>query len=127
MDKCEFGKLVVEALDILPLQFRRKLENVEIVVEESMPQDLTKICPHRPRRNVGRGRRGRTVLLGLYRGIPLKKRGIWYHAALPDKITIYKNTIEGMCRNENEIRRRIRDVLYHEIGHHFGLTEEQLR
>ena len=123
MDKYEFEKLVVEALDILPLQFRRKLENVEIVVEENMPQDLTKTCPHR----LEGSRRGGAVLLGLYRGIPLKKRGIWYHAALPDKITIYKNTIEGMSRNENEIRRRIRDVLYHEIGHHFGLTEEQLR
>jgi predicted Zn-dependent protease with MMP-like domain len=65
--------------------------------------------------------------LGLYRGIPLKKRGVWYNAALPDKITLYKNTIEEMCRNETEIKRRIKDVLYHEIGHHFGLTEEQLR
>ncbi len=112
MNEDEFQKLIMEALQTLPLQFQRRLENVEIVVEENMPKGLT--------------RRG-TVLLGLYRGIPLKKRGIWYHAALPDKITIYKNTIEGMCRNENEIRRRIRDVLYHEIGHHFGLTEEQLR
>jgi predicted Zn-dependent protease with MMP-like domain len=112
MNKAEFKKLIIEALENLPLRFRSKLENVEIVVEEDMPQGLTK--------------RG-VVLLGLYRGIPLKRRGIWYDVALPDKITIYKNTIEKMCKNETEIKRRIKDVLYHEVGHHFGLTEEQLR
>ncbi|HIE43644.1 MAG TPA: hypothetical protein EYP78_02465, partial [Candidatus Omnitrophica bacterium] len=46
-------------------------------------------------------------MLGLYRGIPLKRRGIWYHAALPDEITIYKNNIERMCKNEQEIEKRI--------------------
>lgn len=111
MDKKQFKKLVLEALENLPLRFREKLENVEIVVEENMPRGLIK----------------EGTLLGLYRGIPLKKRGIWYNAALPDKITLYKNTIEGICKNETEIKRRIKDVLYHEIGHHFGLSEEQLR
>ena len=111
MNKAEFEKLVIEALKNLPLRFRKELENVEIVVEEDMPQGFTK--------------KG-TVLLGLYRGIPLKKRGIWYHAALPDKITIYKNTIEEMCKNETEIKNRIKEVLYHEIGHHFGLEEKEL-
>ncbi len=123
MDKEQFKKLVLEALENLPLRFRKKLENVEIVVEENMPRGLTKTCPPR----LTGDKRGGTVLLGLYRGIPLKKRGVWYNAALPDKITLYKNTIEEMCRNETEIKRRIKDVLYHEIGHHFGLTEEQLR
>jgi predicted Zn-dependent protease with MMP-like domain len=111
MDKCEFKKLVIEALKNLPSQFTERLENVEIVVEEDTPPDLVK----------------RGTILGLYRGIPLKKRSVWYNAALPDKITIYKNTIEKMCKNEAEIKKRVEDVLYHEIGHHFGLSEEQLR
>ena len=112
MNKIEFQKLVVEALEELPSQFRKKLENVDIVLEENMPRGFTK--------------KGQ-VLLGLYRGIPLKKRSVWYNAILPDKITIYKKTIEGICRSEAEIKRRIKDVVYHEIGHHFGLTEEQLK
>ncbi len=111
MNKNEFQKLVIEALEKLPPQFKSRLENVEIIVEEDMPRGFTKPG---------------TVLLGLYRGIPLEKRGIWYHAALPDKITIYKNTIEEMCKNEAEIKNRIREVLYHEIGHHFGLNEKEL-
>ena len=111
MNKAEFQNLIVEAFESLPPQFKEKLENVDIVLEEGLPKVM---------------RKG-GVLLGLYRGIPLKKRSIWYNAALPDKIIIYKNTIEGICKNEFEIRERIKDVLYHEIGHHFGLTEEQLR
>lgn len=111
MDKTRFQELIVEALKSLPPQYREKLENVDIVLEEKMPPNF---------------RRG-GVLLGLYRGVPLKKRSIWHSATFPDKITIYKSTIERMCRNEAEIRQKIRDVLYHEIGHHFGLNEEQLK
>ncbi|MBU0533740.1 MAG: metallopeptidase family protein [Candidatus Omnitrophica bacterium] len=110
--KDEFQKLIIEALKELPAQFRDKLQNVEIVVEENMPRGFT---------SPG------TVLLGLYRGIPLKKRSVWHSSTLPDKITIYKNTIEKMCGSDAEIKKRVADVLYHEIGHHFGLNEEELR
>lgn len=111
MNKSEFEEVVKRAVENLPLHFKGKLENLEIVVEEDMPR--------------GFGRRG-AVLLGLYKGIPLKKRSVWHSATLPDKITIYKNTIEKICKNEAEIKKRIEEVLYHEIGHYFGLTEEQL-
>jgi predicted Zn-dependent protease with MMP-like domain len=112
MTKNEFQKLIIEALKDLPKQFKDKLQNVDIVIEDDMPRGFT--APG-------------TVLLGLYRGIPLKKRSVWHSSNLPDKITIYKNSIEKMCGSDAEIKRRVADVLYHEIGHHFGLTEEQLK
>ena len=111
MEEKEFKKLVIEALKSLPLPFRKKLENVEIVIEDSMPSNLS----------------NKEIVLGLYRGIPLKKRSIWYNAVLPDKITIYKNAIEKTSHNKIETKKRIKSVLYHEIGHYFGLTEEELR
>jgi predicted Zn-dependent protease with MMP-like domain len=111
MDNGKFKKLIVEALESLPPQFKEKLENVDIVLEEDMPRDF---------------RKG-SMLLGLYSGIPLKKRSVWHSGNFPDKITLYKSNIERECRNEDEVRQKIKDVLYHEIGHHFGLNEEQLR
>ena len=110
MDRKTFEKLVVQALNELPQEFRARLENVEIVVGETSPRSSS----------------GKEVILGLYTGIPLKRRGRWYHAALPDKITIYKDMIERICNNERDIKKKIYDVLYHEIGHHFGLKEEDL-
>ena len=110
MDRRTFEKLVIQAFKELPQEFRIQLENVEIVIEDTSLRSLS----------------DKGVVLGLYTGIPLKKRGIWYHAALPDMITIYKNTIERMCKNERDIKKKIYDVLYHEIGHHFGLKEEDL-
>ncbi len=112
MTKDKFQKLVKESLEELPKQFKNKLQNVDIVVEEDMPTNFVK--------------RG-MVLLGLYRGIPLRKRSVWHSFTLPDKITIYKNTIEQMCGSDVEIKRKISEVLYHEIGHHFGLSEEELK
>jgi len=112
MEKGEFQQLIIEALDELPEQFKNKLQNVDIVIEENMPQNFAK--------------RG-NILLGLYSGIPLKKRSVWHSSTLPDKITIYKNSIEKICRSNLEIKRKIAEVVYHEIGHHFGLSEEELR
>jgi len=111
MEKEKFKKLISEALTELPEQFKNKLQNVDIVIEENIPK------------NLARG----NILLGLYRGIPLKKRSVWHSFTLPDKITIYKNNIERICRSDNEIKRKIAEVVYHEIGHHFGLSEKELK
>jgi len=106
--------LIVQALRDLPGEFRRRLENVEILVEDWPPPS---------RRGGGR----RSSLLGLYHGYPLKERGTWYGNVLPDQITIYQGPIERYCRNEAEMREQVREVLLHEIGHYFGLEEEELR
>ena len=104
MDKEKFKRLVIQSLESLPLEFREKLENVEIVIEDEIPSSHP----------------NRMIVLGLYRGIPLKKRSVWHSAVLPDKITIYKKNIERLCKNQTEMENKIKGVLYHEIGHHFG-------
>ncbi len=118
MDPKRFHQLILRALQDLPAEFRRKMENVEILVED---------WPPRERRRVRGGRRGDGSLLGLYHGYPLKERGTWYGNVLPDQITIYQGPIEQICRNEKEMEEQVREVVLHEIGHYFGLEEEELR
>jgi predicted Zn-dependent protease with MMP-like domain len=118
MEPKRFHQLVLRALRDLPAAFRRKMENVEILVEDWPPTE------RRGRRGGGR-RTG--SLLGLYHGYPLKERGPWYGNVLPDQITIYQGPIERICRDEREIEERVREVVLHEVGHYFGLEEEELR
>lgn len=116
MERAKFEELVVLALKSIPKFFRKKMENVEIVIEDYAPhyvQEQLKIHPY--------------GLFGLYQGIPRNKRGSWYGNVLPDKITIFKRPIEQHCRNEEEIKDLIKKVVMHEIGHYFGLSEEKLR
>lgn len=118
MDPIRFHQLVLRALQGLPAEFRRKMENVEILVED---------WPSEERRKKRGGRRGSGNLLGLYHGYPLKERGSWYGNVLPDQIVIYQGPIERICRNEKEVEKRVREVVLHEVGHYFGLEEEELR
>ena len=67
------------------------------------------------------------TLFGLYQGIPLTKRTSRYGLVLPDKISIYQGPIEASCRTAEEVRHRVRNVVMHELGHHFGISEERLR
>ena len=107
MEKKVFERLVKESLRSLPKIIRHKLENIEIVIEDE-PID-------------------QKSLLGLYQGVPLKHRGIWYGNVMPDKITILKQNIEDTASSEKEIKRIVRKVVFHEIGHYFGFDEEALR
>ena len=116
LSRAEFEKLVAQAVESLPPQFLRRLENVEIVVESEPTQeelDHTGVEP------------GGT-LLGLYQGVPQIERGTWYGNMLPDRIVIYQRPIEATARNRRDIREEIRITLMHEIGHHFGLGEGEL-
>ena len=116
MDQVSFEALVAKALKELPVEFRDRLENVDVVVaEQPTPGQLAKM----------RLRHG--TLLGLYEGIPITRRGGHYNLALPDKITLFQKPIESRCRNEGEIAQEIKRVLLHEIGHHFGIGEAKLR
>ncbi|MFB0510122.1 MAG: metallopeptidase family protein [bacterium] len=116
MEKEKFEELVTNALKSIPKFFRKKMENVEIVIEDYAPpyvQQRLKIHPY--------------ALFGLYQGIPLRKRGSWYGNVLPDKITIFKRPIEQYCKSEDEIKELVKKVVMHEIGHYFGLSETELR
>ena len=115
MDRERFEQLVAEAIDSLPDDFRQKMNNVAVVVED-LPSP-------REERRFARGR----LLLGLYQGQPLTRRSASYGMAFPDKITIYQANIEALCRTEDEIRRQVRKTVLHEIAHHFGIDDHRLR
>jgi predicted Zn-dependent protease with MMP-like domain len=112
----EFGKLVDAAIAEIPPPLQRYLENV-IVEVEAMPsgEDIAEVDIDDP-----------TELLGLYHGTPLTERGVEFAGALPDRITIYQRNIERICRSRREIVVEIRTTVLHEIGHHFGLDEDDL-
>lgn len=117
MDRRSFEKLVTEAVESLPADIRRMLDNVEVTVES------------RPSRHTLRSlglQSGRT-LLGLYQGVPQTKRTSRYGLVLPDKITIYQRPIEQACRTPAAVRAQVRDTVLHELAHHFGLSEDRLR
>ena len=107
----DFKKIVRKALTDLPTYFKKKMDNVEIVVEEW------------PSAEIAKGR----LLLGLYQGIPKPKRGINYTMVLPDKITIFKGPIEFLSRgDENSLKNLVIDTVQHEIAHHFGISDGRL-
>jgi predicted Zn-dependent protease with MMP-like domain len=101
-----FDDLVARALDDIPEQFRSALENVDVVIDET---------PDRP------------DLLGLYEGIPLTKRGTGYAGVLPDRITIFRRTIERLARDDADLVRLVRETVVHELAHHFGISDDRLR
>jgi len=113
----EFEELVTEAISTLPEKFRERMENIVVVVESLPSQELLREMKIKSPYG----------LLGLYRGVPYPRRGIWYRNVMPDKIIIFKKPIEVRCRNKEEIKESVRKVVIHEIGHYFGLGEADLR
>ena len=113
----EFEALVVLALKRLPKFFKKKMDNVDVVVENRASRDLLS----------GMGLRSPFQLLGLYQGVPLDRRGFYYGNVLPDKITLFQIPIESMCQTKEEIEERVKEVVIHEVGHYFGLDDERLR
>ena len=118
MARFEFEKLVHDAIAKLPRRIRDAMDNVAFVVEEEP----------RPKKAKGIGIRINEALLGLYEGIPRIKRGSGYFGVLPDKITIFQNPIEKLSGgDEKKLKRLVAEVVKHEIGHHLGLDEAELR
>ncbi len=109
MEKEQFENLISEAVAELPESIRSKLNNVEITMEE--------------------GESPNNSLFGLYHGVSQLHRGSSYGmgGVLPDKITIWKGTIEKFAQDESRIPALVRRVVWHEIGHHFGFDEAQIR
>jgi predicted Zn-dependent protease with MMP-like domain len=111
-----FRKLVDEALAGIPAEFRDALKNIVIVVEDE-PTDaqLEEVGIVPP-----------DTLLGLYEGIPLTERHWSHEAVMPDKVTLFQGPIEDSSDDEDEIVVAIGETLIHEIGHYFGLSEEEI-
>lgn len=117
MTREEFEQLVGEALDSLPVEFGNKLDNVQVVVEEWPTRE------HLLSGKVGQD----MTLFGLYQGVPQTKRG-QYIVALPDKISIFSGPILQFTGTDPEkVKTQVRDTVLHEIGHHFGMSEEEIQ
>jgi predicted Zn-dependent protease with MMP-like domain len=117
MDRAEFDRLVGEALDGIPEEFARYLENVTVVIEEEPSQTLLRELGMDPRRD---------TLYGLYQGTPLPARPHDF-ASLPDRITIFARPLLRDCRTGEELRRQVQATVVHEIAHFFGLDERRIR
>ncbi|MGR3219003.1 MAG: metallopeptidase family protein [Candidatus Anammoxibacter sp.] len=116
-DGDRFNELVNQAVDELPGKFKSKLKDINIVVEDVPGNDTVKKL----------GIRSNRSLAGLYQGIPLTHRSVWHGNRLPDKITIFKKNIESYCKSDAALKREIKRVVRHELGHFFGLNEDELR
>jgi predicted Zn-dependent protease with MMP-like domain len=110
MERRKFEELVAQALHGLPRAFREKLTNVVIMVEDLPPEQA----------------QSEGLLLGLFHGIPRTEKSVFFSSP-PDRIFLYQRNIEAVCSNEAEVRRQIRATLLHEVGHYFGLSEDELR
>jgi predicted Zn-dependent protease with MMP-like domain len=116
MTRAQFERLVHEAVSLIPERFRREIANLALVVEREPSPDLLEEMGIEPPDS----------LYGLYQGIPLTERSWSYGNALPDRITIFQRPIEEDCEDVDEIRAVIGETLIHEVGHYFGLSEEEI-
>jgi predicted Zn-dependent protease with MMP-like domain len=111
----EFETLVEQALDDLPEEFARMLDNVAVVVEEEPTDEDLESVDLDPE----------DELFGLYQGTPLAARALDYDG-LPDRIVIFRGPILRECASRREVIREVRQTVLHELGHHFGLDEEEM-
>jgi predicted Zn-dependent protease with MMP-like domain len=116
MTRHEFERLVAEAVTLIPARFRREMKNLAVVVEDEPSAELLAEMEVEPPDS----------LYGLYQGTPLTERTWAYGNTLPDRITIYQRSIEDDCEDEDEMRAVIGETLIHEVGHYFGLSEEEI-
>lgn len=115
MEREQFQQLVSEVVDNLPDFFSSRIKNLGVMVLPLAPPELAQRLGKDP-----------WSILGLYQGVPFNRRGPFYGNVLPDTILIFQQPIEARCRNEQEIRELVRRVTIHEIGHYFGLSDEEL-
>ena len=118
MELADFEQCILDALETIPQRIRSRMENVAFVVEATARR------PHSGEKPIA-GHGGE--LLGLYQGVPLIHRGPGYQYALPDKITIFQETIEQIAGgNDVVIRSMVHDTVLHEVAHHIGFSEEEV-
>ena len=116
MTREKFERLVADAITLIPKRFRREMKNIAVVVEDEPSDDLLEEMEVAPPDS----------LYGLYQGTPLPERTWGYGNTLPDRVTLYQKPIEEDCNNDDEVRAVIGETLIHEVGHYFGLSEEEI-
>ncbi len=116
MNREHFVKVVEETLDSLPEEFRSRIRNVAVLVED--------FPASQPPPQSGQQRK---LLLGLFHGVPATKKSVFDLPTGPDYIVLYQKNIEAVCSGEAEVREQIRRTVIHEMGHYFGMDENQLK
>ncbi|SEM05696.1 MULTISPECIES: metallopeptidase family protein [Rhodococcus] len=106
MTEARFEELVSEALDLIPAELARAIDNVVVLVEDRDPEE--------------------PGLLGLYHGIALTERDSHYGGSLPDTITIYREALLDVCESEEQVVEEVAITVIHEVAHYFGIEEERL-
>lgn len=113
----EFELLMVDGIRAIPEKFKRLLSNVVVVWSEAPTTEQLKKIHLRPQQ----------ALFGLYEGIPQTARGANYSGVLPDKVTIFKKAILDSCSSLDQARTQVAETIWHELAHHFGLSENRVR
>ena len=117
MKREHFVKVVEEVLDSIPQEFRSRIRNVAVLVEDMPPnQPSPSHSGHQTR-----------LLLGLFHGVPTTRKSTFDRPTGPDHIVLYQKNIEAVCSSEAEVREQIRRTVIHELGHYFGMDENQLK
>jgi predicted Zn-dependent protease with MMP-like domain len=116
MERTEFNKVVEDVLDTLPREFRSRIRNVAVLVED--------LPPNQPSSKRGQSSR---LILGVFCGVPKTKKSVFHLPTGPDYIVLYQKNIEAVCSTDAELREQIRRTVIHELGHYFGMDEEQLK
>ena len=106
MSTQRFDELLGDALDLIPPELATTIDNVVVLVEDRDPED--------------------PELLGLYQGIALTERDSSYAGALPDTITIYRDSLLEICDTEDDVVTEVAITVIHEIAHHFGIDDDRL-
>ena len=117
MEREKFEKLTEEAMAQIPKKFKKFIENLAVIVEEKPSREIFEKTGSTPLSSI----------LGHYHGVPLKHRGPYYGNIPPDVIVIYQKPIESICSTDEQIKKKVREVVFHEIGHYFGLSDKELR
>jgi len=117
VSKSEFAQLVEKALAELPAEFSAALDEMTVEIKDWPTREQL----------LSAGVKRNGLLLGLYQGRPLTRRTVADSGALPDVIYLFQGSIEEICQNSEELIQQVRTTVLHEIGHHFGMSEDDLR
>jgi predicted Zn-dependent protease with MMP-like domain len=116
MERSAFEKLVHEAIGELPEEFRDRLRNVAIIVEDYPSEELKEQMDLS----------ADDTLFGLYEGVPLTQRGFFEQPLYPDRILIFQRALEDECDSPEELKEEVKTTIVHEVAHFFGIDDEYL-
>lgn len=117
VERERFEEMLVRAISDLPDEFRDRIANVDFAVEDyARPDDYARTGTSR-----------NSMILGVYRGVPLSRRGSGYNMILPDTIVLFQGPLQRLARDEEDLVARVGHVVRHEVAHYFGISDDRLR